>query len=398
MDSAFPEGRRLRPLSYHADIVAYCQRQEPEVWAWASSQKVRAEHIDEVRTHLLRDTYRLEADAHPEIHASLKLAMQRLGIALPVTLYQSGSPEMNAALVYVPGEIHLLLYGAMLERLSESERLALFGHELAHYLLWSMDDNAYLVADRILNDALAAPQAAASHRETARRYALHTELFADRGGAIAARALEPVVSTLVKVQTGISNPDAAAYLRQAAEIDSREAGVSGAQSHPETFLRARAVELWWHGREDLDAWIHSRLHGPLSLQRLDLPEQLRLQAWTRGFIAHFLSDDSVRSEAVLAQVRAMFPDWAAAEPLAGSAAFAKDEVADDVRAYLNALMMDLALLDPDTQDAALLRAGLLARELDSFEALKVNLKRDAGFGKRDLDRLNKRLAAAESRR
>ena len=70
-------------------------------------------------------------------------------------------------------------------------------------------------ADRILNDAVAAPNASGSHRETLRRYALHTELFADRGGAVAAGAVAPAISTLVKVQTGIGTVDAAAYLRQA---------------------------------------------------------------------------------------------------------------------------------------------------------------------------------------
>lgn len=389
---SIPSGSRgLGPLPYHLQVVECLKRHEPDVWAWASSQKARSEHIEEVRAHLLRNTYRLEASAHPEVHAALKQAMQRLGIDAPATLYQAGGQEMNASLVFVPGEIHVVLLGPMLERLAAEERLALFGHELAHYLLWSRDGGDFHVADRILNDALASPQSTDSHRETFRRYSLHTELFADRGGAIAADALAPAVSTLVKVQTGIANPDPVAYLRQAAEIDARESASSGGDTHPETFVRARALELWWQGADDLDRWIDARLHGPLALDGLDLPGQLRLQGLVRGFMAHYLADAALRSELVLNQVRDLFPDWSPEEAPVLPAAFGADHAADSVRGLLNALMLDVALVDPDVQDAAILRAAHVARELGSFEALQANLRRDARFGKRELDQLSKRM-------
>jgi hypothetical protein len=63
-----------------------------------------------------------------------------------------------------------------------------------------------------------------------------------------------------------------------------------------------------------------------------------------------------------------------------------------VRSYLNALMMDLALADPDQRDVALLRAGQVARALGSLDALQLNLRRDAGLGKRDLERYKRQLA------
>ncbi|OZI30934.1 hydrolase [Bordetella genomosp. 10] len=382
----------LTPPIYHATVVDYLCRHEPEVWRWASDRTTRAEQLETLRSALLRDTYRIDTDAHADVHATLRLAMERLGIDAPATLYQTPGQEMNASLVYVPGEVHILLQGPVLERLSQDELLAIFGHELAHYLLWSLDGGRFLVADRILNDALAAHGASNSHRETYRRYALHTELFADRGGAVAAGAVAPAVSTLVKVQTGIGTVDAAAYLRQAAEIESHEAGASAAHSHPETFIRARALALWWDGAADLDAWIDARLHGPLALERLDLPGQMRLQGLTRGFLAYYLAGTPLASDAVLAQVRMLFPDWRDDEPAVGLDRFGAEAADDSVRGYLNALMLDLALADADQQDAALLRAGQVAQELGSFDALQVNLKRDAGFGKRELDRYKRQLA------
>ncbi|MBP0630706.1 M48 family metalloprotease [Cupriavidus sp. AcVe19-1a] len=391
MDSQAPDRGALLPLAYHATVVDYLRRHEPEVWRWASARATGADHRDALRSMLLRDTYRIEADAHADVHAALAQAMSRLGVEARATLYQSPGQDMNASLVYVPGEVHIVLQGPLLERLAPPELLAVFGHELAHYLLWSRDDNQFLVADRILNDALAAPGASASHRETWRRYALHTELFADRGGAVAAGAVAPAVSTLVKVQTGMGSVDAAAYLRQAVEIESSEPGASAAHSHPETFIRARALALWWEGAADLDPWIESRLHGPLALEKLDLPGQVRLQALTRGFLAHFLAGTPLASEAVLAQVRMMFPDWRDDEPAIGPEKLGQGVIDDSVRGYLNALMMDLALADPDQQDAALLRAGQMAQGLGSVEALQGNLRRDAGFGKRELDRYQRQL-------
>lgn len=389
MDVTTGERPALAPLDYHRQLVAHLKQHEPDVWRWAASQKIREEHLAQVRADLLRDTYRLEAQAHPEIHASLRLAMQRLGVDAPATLYQAGAQDMNAALLFVPGEVHVVLQGPLLERLSEDERLALFGHELAHYLLWSLEDGDFHVADRILNDALASSQATASHAETLRRYSLHTELFADRGGAVAAAAPGPAVSTLLKVQTGMTNPDPAAYLRQAAEVDAGDKQASNMRSHPETFIRARALELWWQGAGQHAEWVQQRLCGTLSLEALDLLDQTRLEQLTRGFLTHFLEEQPLRSELVLNQVRQLFPDWNPDEATLSAQAIVDMKVDDSVRGYLNALMLDLALVDNDVQDAALLRASTLAHVLGSEQALQLNLKRDARLGKRELDKLKK---------
>ena len=294
MDTLTLARRTLAPLPYHTAVVDYLRVHEPDVWRWANARMSDEQQRASLRAALLRDTYRLEPDAHAEVHAQLASAMARLGIAAPATLYQSAGQEMNAALLFVPGEVHILVQGPLLERMTGPELLAVFGHELAHYLLWSQDDGVLLAAERILHDAVASAQASPSQRETWRRYALHTELFADRGGALAAGELAPAVSALVKVQTGIGTVDAAAYLRQAAEVEARERSASDAPTHPETFIRARALALWWEGAPECEAWIDARLQGPLALERLDLPGQLRLQAMTRASTASVANSASSR--------------------------------------------------------------------------------------------------------
>ncbi|MFJ2989664.1 M48 family metalloprotease [Collimonas sp. NPDC087041] len=381
----------LTPLDYHVTVANYLRHNEPEVWQWASSRTSRSEQLDSLRAVLLRDTYRIDPQAHGDVHAILNTAMDRLGINVPATLYQASGQEMNATLYYVPGEVHIIAQGALLERLSNDELLAVFGHELAHYLLWSHDDGSFLVAERILADAVAVPGSAASLSETYRRYRLYTELFADRGGAVACGAVAPAISSLVKVTTGISTVDSAAYLRQVEEIESNETAASDARSHPEAFIRARALDLWWNGSADLGRWLDLRLHGPLMLESLDLPGQIRLQQLTRGFLSHYLTDSGLASDAVLAQIRMMFPDWSTDEPTVGPQAFSAEHADNSIRDYLNALMLDLALADADQQDVALLRAGRIAQELGSLERLLQNLRRDVGFGKRELDRYKRQL-------
>lgn len=387
MDISAPDRSALTPLPYHFTVVDYLRHFEADVWAWASARTTDAEQRDALRAALLRGTYRIEPAAHPDVHAALVLAMARLGIDVPATLYQSPGVEMNAALFYVPGEVHIIVQGPLLERLTQDELLAVLGHELSHYLLWAHNDGELLVADRLLDQAAVSFDASASQRETCRRYALHTELYADRGAAVAAGAVGPAIAALVKVQTGMGSVDATAYLRQAEEIDASASNASGGQTHPETFLRARALALWWGRSTDLHAWLEARLHGPLALERLDLPDQLHVQQRTRGLIAWYLAGTALGSDALLAQVRLMFPDWSGTAHALDPAELRGTGLHD----YWNALLVDLALADPDQQDAALLRSGRVARALGTYEGFEANLRRDAGMNKRELDRYQRQL-------
>ncbi len=92
----------------------------------------------------------------------------------------------------------------------------------------------------------------------------------------------------------------------------------------------------------------------------------------------------------------LFADWQPGEAATGLEAFGPDQVADCVRDYLLALMLDLALADPDVQDAALVRAGKLAQALGNLDRLHANLRRDAAFGKREMERYKRQLAKEDA--
>ncbi|MBW8811541.1 MAG: M48 family metalloprotease, partial [Lysobacter sp.] len=249
----------LEPLPYHRAVVRHLREKEPEVWAWASSVRVQQEHAELLRKELLRNTYRLTGQSHPQVQQAAELAAQRLGLSLPVTLYQGADGPMNATLIFLPGEAHVMFTGPMLERFSQAELLAVLGHELSHYVLWTVEEGTFHAADRILVQAAADPGAQGCQRETARLYSLYTEIFADRGGVLAAKDAAPVISTLVKTQTGLSSVDAAAYLEQGREIDLLEPARSEALSHPESYLRAQAMDRWWRQEGEVDEWLRRRI-------------------------------------------------------------------------------------------------------------------------------------------
>lgn len=377
----------LTPLPYQQQVVDYLKQHEPAVWAWASSLVVQQEHAQDMRAQLLRDTYRLTVQSHPDAYQACSTALERLQLEAPVTLYQAADGAMNASLYFLPGEVHVVLYGPILERLDAQEFLALLGHELAHYRLWTAGEGDFLAADRILNHCLADPSLAPSIEQTARLYRLHTELYADRGAALVVSDPSPAITSLVKVHTGISQVDAQGYLQQARELDREDAPLSAGVSHPETFLRSQALDQWWQQAPDLDAWLHRRLRGPLSMARLDVTDQVELNALTRQFIAGFVDAPALQSERIEQQVRSFFPDWQSAEPALELASLGPQRIDQSVHEYLHFVMLDLCLADPDLRSESLAHALRTAHRLGSGDAFVQILRQELKLPRRELDSL-----------
>lgn len=381
-------GEAPAPLGYHAAVVAHLRAGEPAAWSAvsaAASPDAAAVHAD-----LTRNAYRLDPEGHPRVRDAAGRAAKALGVERPVTAFQlEGGGPANAALVTLPSAVTVVFGGPLLELLDDDELAAVFGHELAHHVLWSLAGAQYLVADRLLDTLAADATSPPAYAETARRYALATELYADRGALIACGDLHTAVSALVKVATGLREVDAAAYLRQAEGAD--PASGSRGHGHPETVLRAWALARWHESAAAGDYAASTLLTPSLDLDSLDLIDRAALGDVTRALLQDVLADSWWRTEAVVAQARQYFPDLdpfpagAAAAPawgtpVAGSARVVPDTATPNTRRYLGYVLLDLLAADPDLDDEEAVRRALtfahrvgLGAELDAVARAELSL-------------------------
>jgi len=380
----------LAPLAYHRAVVAFLKAHEPDVWAWGSSLEAEQESIEQMRTLLLRNCYRLETESHPDLVAACARVARRLDVQVPITLYQAnGESAMNAALHCIPGEAHVVFSGPVLSRLQGAELEAVLGHELAHYRLWDVDRQAHLVADRILTTAANDMRGSTSHVHTAHRLRLYTEIFADRGGFIGSENFEATISALVKMATGLEKVSVPAYLRQADEIFARVERGQQVREHPELFIRARALRLWSEGDASLDEWLAAEIEGDATFDSLCLIGQQRVSALTRRLITELLQPKSMQTAVLLAHAKSFFVDFTPSSPtppLDANELDAKEPAARDYWCYV---LLDFARADGDLDDLPLSLALLLSRRLGLHERFRALASKELGLTERQLNRLTK---------
>jgi Zn-dependent protease with chaperone function len=382
----------LAPLPYHRGIIDYLKTYEAELWKWFSSTTFREEYAATTRLELLKSCYRFAPADHADLHGLVADVRDRLGLRAPVNLYQSqNAAGMNAALCYIPGEVHLVLEGPIRTTLSVEELRAILAHELAHYLLWERQDGELLVADQMLSAMASHARAELSHVESVRLFRLYLEVHCDRAALAVSSDPLIAISSLIKVQTGLVDAQAESYLRQSEEIFGQAEIKTQGLTHPESFIRARALKLWADTGDAAHAEIARMIEGPLELGRLSLLAQRRLSEVTRRLLAHFLQPTWLQTEPLLAHARLFFTDLDPAGTEPGDPAL-KDELAgmsDSVQRYLGYLLLDLATVDRSLEEAPLAAAVRLSSELgfsDSFLALAGE---ELELPKRSLTRLKK---------
>ena len=308
-NASMPE---LNPLPYQEAIREYLKAEESEIWQWYASNKVREEQAEAVRFELLKTTYRVDRETQPAVYAAAEAVAARLSLDVPITIYQAQNPSgLNASLAYVPGEAHVVLHGPITSKLDDAEFRALLAHELSHLVLWQRWEGDFLVVDQILaaltNDQLAE----SAHFATARLFGLYNEIFCDRGSLLVTGDPMVVVSMLVKVSTQLEEVSAESYIRQAEEVFSKHATKAAELTHPEAFIRARAVKLLSDGDREVDAKIEAMIEGRPALDDLDLLAQRKVALLTRRLLDVLLSASWMQSDAVLAHARLFFEDYAA---------------------------------------------------------------------------------------
>ena len=200
-------------LPYHLKVRDYF-KQQTSTWEFFAAARTRDEQLVSFQTELLKNTYqfRREAGSDRGLYEKIDLAREKLGLgALPVTAYQANSansPELNASIVYLHQQAHIVFSGPILERLNEAELLSVIAHELTHVRLYTLLDGDLEVADRIITAIANNHNSEPPYYETARLFKLYTEIYCDRGAYAVTGDTAPVVSSLLKIATGLPEVNA----------------------------------------------------------------------------------------------------------------------------------------------------------------------------------------------
>ncbi|MEM7158083.1 MAG: AAA domain-containing protein [Myxococcota bacterium] len=207
-----------------------------------------------IRRRLLAQALRLTESMAAAAHRQASEAARVLGVTGAMELYQSSGRE-NAALHFVQTPILLEIQGRMLSLVDDEAAVALFGHELGHYLAhgpWN-DLGATALAGSVL-----ASEGLLSARGTqaAGQLVVAREITADRFGILACQDLDAALRLEMAATTGLSGEslswDTEAYLEQCRELmeETLSAGdAAESTTHPEHSLRAWAQWLYWETAE-----------------------------------------------------------------------------------------------------------------------------------------------------
>ena len=82
----------LTPLPYHEAVREYLRSEEPDVWQWYASNRVREEQAEAVRFDLLKSTYRVDPETQPDFYAAASEVAEKLSLDVPITIYQAQNP------------------------------------------------------------------------------------------------------------------------------------------------------------------------------------------------------------------------------------------------------------------------------------------------------------------
>lgn len=344
----------LTALSYHQKVKDHF-KQQPKTWDYFAIAKNKEDQLQQFKTELLKNTYKFDPATEHFIYDKINIAKEKLDLQnLPVTVYQAQyTDELNASIVYLNNEAHIVFSGPITKLLDEEELLAVLVHELTHIKLYSMLDGDLEVADRIITAIANNYSSEASYFETARLFRLYTEIFCDRGAYTVLEKTGPVISSLVKVSTGLDKVNAESYVKQADEIFSTDTTIRAATiSHPENFIRAKAIQLWHDKKEMAENEIVKMIEGTSDLDQLDIFRQKELAQLTRNFLQLFLKPKWFQSIMVISQAKQYFPDFAwdekalLNEKLIETIGAAHQSVKD----YLGYILLDFALLDTTLEE------------------------------------------------
>lgn len=382
----------------HIALIEYLKSEATDLWDWFSSHQARSESSDAVRLELLKTAYRLDRSDAGEVYQLADAVVEKMKLSVPVTLYQAQDGSgLNASLAWLPDEAHVVLYGDVLGMLSEGELTALLAHEFAHHELYSIDDGAGLVLEQVLSAMISDPTAESAHEFTWRSHRLQTELHCDRRAAEVTGNITDCVCALVKLETGQKDVSAETYLAQAEEVlSNKQQKTKGSDgvTHPEMFIRAKALQLWQTDPETADVAIQQLVEGPLQLQQLGLLRQQQMRQLTRDLLRCFLATSWLQTDLMLGHAKRFFDDFEWSETTAINDEL-KTRIAEcdaELRNYFCYLLLDFVTYDSDLEEAPLAAAFVFVDTHGLLDEFRVLAAAELKFGKRALQKVESEAA------
>jgi hypothetical protein len=389
--------RTLAATPYHWKIADYF-KQQASTWEFFASAKNREAQLAELKTDLLKNTYKFDEAVETALYQKLAIVKEKLELNIPVTVYQAQySDELNASIVYLSNEAHIIFSGPILKLLSDDELLAILAHELTHVKLYSLNNGDLEIADRVITAIANNYASEAVHYETAKLFKLYTEIYCDRGAYLVTGSIDPIITSLVKIATGLDNIHAESYIKQAAEIFASEKDTKTEQpTHPENFIRARAIHLWHTQPDTAEAMIAAMIEGRPTLDSLDLFQQKALSNLTQTILALYLKPRWVQSTLVMSLARQYFSKFVIDEKakLQMETVVQIEKSHSSIREYLAYILVDFALADESLEEVPLGWAFQLAEDLGLKQELDGIIKKELQLSDKKLQQKKQEALSA----
>lgn len=385
----------LSALEYHKKTAAYFQQQQA-AWHFFSTQTHREEQLAAFKTDLLKNTYRFSEETDNAVYLKVEKVKEKLGLILPITVYQSEhTGEMGAGIVYLNNEAHIVFSGNIIQHLNDEELQAVIAHELSHILLYTQLNGEVETADRMVTAIANHHGTTPAHYETARLFRLYTEIFCDRGAYTVTGSYAPIVSSLVKLSTGLQTVNADSYIQQAEEIFSADAQTkTSGISHPENFIRARAIWLWHSKGSEADAPIKQMIEGHTSIEELDLFRQQDITSFTEQLVKLLLQPKWMQTPHTIALAKQYFGQIQMNEPVEASALAAHTEnMHSNIHDYLAYILYDFATNDKTLEDLPIGYCFFVADELKIGGPFAATVKKEKKLTDKKVNILKKKTLA-----
>jgi Zn-dependent protease with chaperone function len=387
----------LTALQYHLQVKNYFKAQS-KTWQYFLVAQNKEEQLTQYKTELLKNTYKFDEVADTFIYEKVQIAKNKLGLQqLPVTVYQAQyTDELNASIVFLNNEAHIVFSGPVTKLLDSDELLAVIAHELSHIKLYTLLDGELEVADRIITAIANNHSSEAAYYETARLFKLYTEIFCDRGAYQVLQQTEPVITSLVKASTGLEKVHANSYLKQADEIFAAEKSfASTAISHPENFIRAKAIDLWHQKKELADAEIIAMIEGVINIDQLDLFKQQKIAALTNTVLQLFLKPNWFKTTIVIGLAKQYFTDFnfTTTALLQQELIVTIQESHQSIQQYLACVLYDFVQVDATLEETPAGWAIQFAEDIQLKNAYDTVLKKELQLSDKKLQQYKQKMLA-----